>query len=82
MINPKVTEELQKQLEAAYSEISRLEEECAKARELDVHYDQGYEMGSKLVAMKKGMVDAGLSEEAAMQIILTGINGVCRNELW
>ena len=75
MSNPKV-EELNKQLEDAYCEVRRLEEECAKMHELDEHYNQGFEMGTKLAAIKKGMTDAGLSNEDAMQIILAFIGGM------
>ena len=59
---------LRKECEEAKAELKRFKEN-------EKLYNEAFNMGEQLMVVKKGMMDAGVPEEDAMQIILTGVLG-------
>lgn len=68
--------ELMKSLEQANKEVVKLREELAEEKRKAEIYREGFEAGSNLILLKKGMVDAGFTEEQAFSLIIASMNSL------
>lgn len=66
--------ELMDILERANNEVVKLREELAEERRKAKIYNDAFKAGSDLMLLKKGMVDAGLTERQAFSLILAQLN--------
>lgn len=71
-------EQLEAQLQKANTQIITLKKELKELNEIQKAYDDGFKLGTQLAAMKRGLVEAGLSDLEAMDVILTAMKAGAR----
>ena len=72
-MNKATREQLEAKLCEAEMQVKVLNKEMEKMRQTQKAFDQGYEMGTQIAALKAGMVEGGLSSDFAMDIIMASL---------
>lgn len=62
-----------KKLEESKKECERLQKELADEKRYDKAYENGMSIGKELNAIKKGLIDAGLTESQAWSVVMSQI---------